>query len=68
MEKNNVTIAVNVLYAEKEKMYPLCVSKNNSNHEKFQWLQIGSKLSPKDDDDGIILHSKKINIIKRNNF
>ena len=33
-EKNNVTIAVNVWYAEKEKIYPADVSKNNSNHEK----------------------------------
>ena len=34
IEKNNVTIAVNVWYAEKEKIYPAYVSKNNSNHEK----------------------------------
>ena len=33
-EKNNVTIAPNVLYTKKEKMYPLYVSKHNSNHEK----------------------------------
>ena len=33
-EKNNVTIAVNVLYAKKEKVYPDYVSKNNSNREK----------------------------------
>ena len=33
-EKNNVTIALNVLYAKKEKIYPACVSKHNSNREK----------------------------------
>ena len=33
-EKNNVTIALNVLYAKKEKIYPACVSKHNSNCEK----------------------------------
>ena len=32
--KNNVTIAVNVLYAKKEKMFPAYVSKHNSNREK----------------------------------
>ena len=34
LEKNNVTIALNVLYAQKEKIYPTYVSKNNSNREK----------------------------------
>ena len=37
MEKiceNNVTIAFNVLYAKKEKIYPAYVSKHNSNREK----------------------------------
>ena len=33
-EKNNVTIALHVLYAKKEKPYPAYVSKNNSNCEK----------------------------------
>ena len=33
-QKNNLTIALNVLYAKKEKIYPAYVSKNNSNHEK----------------------------------
>ena len=33
-EKKNVTIALNVLYAEKEKIYPAFVSKHNSNCEK----------------------------------
>ena len=33
-EKNNVTIALNVLYAKKENVYPAYVSKHNSNREK----------------------------------
>ena len=33
-EKNNVTIAGNVLYVKKEKIYPTYVSKNISNREK----------------------------------
>ena len=33
-EKNNVTIAINVLHVKKEKIYPAYVSKNNSNREK----------------------------------
>ena len=33
-EKNNVTIALNVLYAKKEIIYPAYVSKRNSNREK----------------------------------
>ena len=34
IEKNNVAIALNVLYAKKEKIYPAYVSKHNSNCEK----------------------------------
>ena len=33
-EKNNVSIALNVLYAQKEKTYPVFVSKHNSNRGK----------------------------------
>ena len=33
-ENNNVTIALNVLYAKKEKLYPAYVSKYSSNHER----------------------------------
>ena len=33
-EKNNLTIALNVLYAKREKIYPAHVSKHNSNREK----------------------------------
>ena len=33
-EKNNVTIALNVLYAKNEKINPAYVSKNNPNLEK----------------------------------
>ena len=34
IEKNNVTIALNVLYTKKEKIYPAYISKINSNREK----------------------------------
>ena len=33
-KKNDLTIALNVLYAKKEKIYPTYVSKNISNYEK----------------------------------
>ena len=33
-EKNNVTIALNISYAKKEKIYPAYISKHNSNREK----------------------------------
>ena len=33
-EKNNRTIALDVLYAKKEKIYPSCVLKHNSHCEK----------------------------------
>ena len=33
-EKNNLTVALNVLSAKKEKIYPAYVSKHNSNREK----------------------------------
>ena len=34
IEKNNETIALNVLYTEKQRIYPAYVSKYNSNCEK----------------------------------
>ena len=33
-QKNNLTIALNVLYAKKEKIYPAYILKQNSNREK----------------------------------
>ena len=33
-QKNNLTIALNVLHAKKEKIYPAHVSKHNLNREK----------------------------------
>ena len=33
-EKNNFKIALNILYAEKEKIYPAYVSKHNSSRQK----------------------------------
>ena len=47
IEKNNVTIALNVLYAKKEKIYPAYVSKHNSNCEKqFILLMISNGEKP----------------------
>ena len=54
VQKNNVTIAPNVLYAKKEKIHPPYVSKHNSNSEKHvsllmilnrekQWLYLAVK-------------------------
>ena len=63
-EKNNLTIALNVLYAKKEKIYPAYVSKHNSNCEKKAILLMISneeirlkdaKLSLKDNNNGIVL-------------
>ena len=34
IEKNNLAIALNVLHAKKEKIYPAFVPKYNSTHEK----------------------------------
>ena len=34
LEKNNVTIALNIFYAKKEKIHPVYLSKHNSNREK----------------------------------
>ena len=43
-EKNNLTIALNVLYAKKEKMYPAYVSKCNIKREKGEgWHYIAVK-------------------------
>ena len=40
IEKNNVTIALNVFYVKKEKIYPAYVSKCNSSWEKHVILLI----------------------------
>ena len=43
-EKNNVTIALNVLYGKKKKKDPACDSKYNSNYEnKFILLKISNR-------------------------
>ena len=34
IEKNNPEISVNALYVDKMNIYPTCISKHNSNHEK----------------------------------
>ena len=42
IEKNNLAIANNILYAKKEKAYPAFISKHNSNREK----QVNILMSP----------------------
>ena len=37
-EKTNATVALNVSYAKKEKIYPAYVSKHNSNRQKQVFL------------------------------
>ena len=39
-EKNNLMIALNVLYAKSEKIYPACFSKQNSKCEKQDILSM----------------------------
>ena len=61
IEKKNVTVALNVLYAKKEKLYPAYVSKDISNRENQVILLMisdeeNSKLGPRD--KGIILQPK----------
>ena len=46
LRKNNLTIALNVLYAQKEKIYQAYVSKHNSNCEKqviFKMITSGER-------------------------
>ena len=42
-DSNNVTIALNILYAKKEKIYPAYVSKHNPNCEKTSYPFYDSK-------------------------
>ena len=42
-EKNNLTIALNALYAKEEKIYSTYVSKHNSNREKVIILMISNR-------------------------
>ena len=63
IEKNNVTITLNVLYAKKEKQFPSYVSKHNSNREKqfiLLMIQNGEKQQK-----ALSFIKKTINIIKR---
>ena len=43
IDKNNVTVALNVLYGKKEKIYPVYVSKHNSSREKVILLMIPNR-------------------------
>ena len=58
-EQNNVTIALNILYANKEKICSAYVSKHNSNREKKNYYFNDSKWRKS---------KKSISTIKRNNF
>ena len=63
MEKNNLTITLNVLYANKENIHPAYVSKYNSNREKqVILLMINNR------EKWHYPAVKTISIIKRNNF
>ena len=61
-EKNNVTIALNILYAKKEKIYPAYVSKHNSNREK----QVVLLMIPNGKRWHYLEVKKTISVIKKN--
>ena len=63
-EKNKLTIALNILYAKKEKIYPDYVSKYNSNYEK----QVILLMITNGEGWDYLAAKKTINIINRNNF
>ena len=63
IEKNNVSITLNVLYAIKEKIYSAYVSKHKSNRKK-QVILLGL---PKEKKMPLSCSKKSISIIKRNN-
>ena len=71
-EKNNVIIALNALYAKREKIYPAYVSKHNSNREKqviLFMISIGEGSEAKSEGRMALPYSKKaISVIKRNNI
>ena len=60
--KNSVTIALNVLYAKKEKVYPAYayVSKHNSNREKHDFKRRKTM--------SLSCSKKIVSIIKNNNI
>ena len=67
-EKNSVKIALNVLYAEKEKIYPACVSKHKSNNEKQVILLMipnGEKREAKSEGQWQYLAVKKLSALLR---
>ena len=67
-EKNSVKIALNVLYAEKEKIYPAYVSKHKSNHEKQVILLMipnGEKREAKSEGRWQYLAVKKLSALLR---
>ena len=64
MRKNNLTIALNVLYSKKEDVYPAYVSKHNSNREK----QVILLMIPNEEKWHYLAVKKTSSIIKRNSF
>ena len=65
-KKNNLTIAVNILYIKEKNIYPAYISKHNSTHEK----QIILLMIPNEKKRRMELSCSKktICIIKRNNI
>ena len=62
IDKNNVTITLNVLYAKKKNIYPAYVSKYNSDREK----QVILLMIPNGEKWNDLAVKKTISIIKRN--
>ena len=63
-EKNNVKISLNALHAIKAKIYPVYVSKHNSNREK----QVILLMIPNEEKWHYLAVKKTFSIIKTNNF
>ena len=58
-KKNNLTIAINVLYVKKGKIYPAYVSKHSSNREKkVIFLMISNRGKRKTNSEGCEAKSK----------
>ena len=67
LRENNVTIAFNVLYAKKEKIYPAHVSNRNSNRQK-QVILLMTPNGEKRTTIALSCSKEAISIINRNNI
>ena len=67
LRENNVTIAFNVFYAKKEKIYPAHVSNRNSNRQK-QFILLMIPNGEKRTTMALSCSKEAISIINRNNF